>query len=245
MIHPPSTTDLLRVWEEALGRPPVEAALALLGAFPTHGDARAVAQMSVGRRDEALLDLHECLFGPQLAGVAACPGCGEDLELSFQIADIRMPKVAIPAEPITVSVGDVDVEFCLPSSADVLAVAGQADVATAREVLLERCIVRIEQAGRRVPSGTLPPDVDDAVTTAMATADPQADVEVALACPSCGHAWTEAFDIAMFLLTEIDAWAVRLTGDVHVLASAYGWSETEILRLSRRRRELYLEAVGG
>jgi len=35
----------------------------------------------------------------------------------------------------------------------------------------------------------------------------------------------------------------RLLVEVHALASAYGWSEQEILSLSDARRRLYLEMV--
>ena len=79
----------------------------------------------------------------------------------------------------------------------------------------------------------------------MAAADPQADVELALSCPACGHAWPAAFDIASFLWTEVDAWARVLLHEIHALASAYGWREADILALSPRRRRAYLELIGG
>jgi hypothetical protein len=37
--------------------------------------------------------------------------------------------------------------------------------------------------------------------------------------------------------------ARRLLIEVHSLASAYGWSETDILSMSEPRRALYLEMV--
>ena len=42
---------------------------------------------------------------------------------------------------------------------------------------------------------------------------------------------------------EIHAWAKRTLREVHTLASAYGWSEREILSMSAVRRALYLEMV--
>ena len=41
----------------------------------------------------------------------------------------------------------------------------------------------------------------------------------------------------------MEAHARRLLLDVHQLASAYGWSEMEILSLSATRRNAYLEMV--
>ncbi len=77
----------------------------------------------------------------------------------------------------------------------------------------------------------------------MAQADPLAETRLALECPSCAHAWEESFDIAGFLWEEIEARARRIVFDVHALASAYGWTEAQILALSAvsRRRALYLE----
>ena len=43
--------------------------------------------------------------------------------------------------------------------------------------------------------------------------------------------------------TELEAQAKRLLRSVHVLASAYGWSESEILALSEARRDAYVELV--
>jgi len=77
----------------------------------------------------------------------------------------------------------------------------------------------------------------------MTQADPQADVQIALCCPACEHKWQEAFDILSFLWEEIDAWVYRTLNDVHVLASAYGWSESEILAMSAWKRQAYLDLV--
>jgi hypothetical protein len=68
----------------------------------------------------------------------------------------------------------------------------------------------------------------------------QAEIRIALTCPDCGYRWNELFDIVSFFWTEIDAWARRLLREVHVLASAYGWNEHDILSLSPVRRQIYL-----
>ena len=53
------------------------------------------------------------------------------------------------------------------------------------------------------------------------------------------------FDILSFFWGEIQICARRLLREVHALASAYGWTESEILSLSTTRRHAYLEMVGG
>ena len=80
----------------------------------------------------------------------------------------------------------------------------------------------------------------------MAEADPQADIELDLSCPACGHGWAATARRRRLPL----AGARRLGGaalrEVHALAWRYGWSERTILALPRRRRRgAYLELVGG
>jgi len=90
----------------------------------------------------------------------------------------------------------------------------------------------------------LPSEVIEAVSAAMAEADPLADIEISISCPSCRHGWQAAFDIVSFLWNEIESWVWRIMSDVHALASAYGWRERDVLELSPTRRQFYLEMVG-
>jgi hypothetical protein len=83
----------------------------------------------------------------------------------------------------------------------------------------------------------------EAITAAMAEADPQAEVELSLRCLMCGNQWLAPFDVVSFLWREIDAWATHILREVHQLASAYGWSERDILALSPLRRRHYLELI--
>jgi len=87
----------------------------------------------------------------------------------------------------------------------------------------------------------LPADLQAEIGAAMAAADPQADLQLALACPQCAHRWQPVFDIARFLWQELHAWALRTLRDVDTLAHAYHWAEADILALSPRRRQAYLE----
>jgi hypothetical protein len=78
----------------------------------------------------------------------------------------------------------------------------------------------------------------------MAEVDPQADLQVELSCPACGEEWQAQFDIESLVLCEICSGAQNILSEVHRLARAYGWSETEILNLSPWRRQFYLGLAG-
>jgi hypothetical protein len=86
--------------------------------------------------------------------------------------------------------------------------------------------------------------VVEAVIDSIVAADPQADIRIDLECPACAARWLAPFDVASYLWTELDALARRTLIQVHQLASAYGWTESEVLDLSPRRRAAYLEILG-
>jgi hypothetical protein len=237
-MHPPSAAELLDAWERGLTRSAVERPLLLLAAAgpETAQSAADLARLSIGQRDGRLLTLREWTFGTTLAAVCPCPACGERLELTFRTDEVWV-AAGTPQEDLSLSAEEGEVRFRLPDSADLAAVAGDPDRETARRHLLERCLL-----GSRPDDWS--EDVLAGVARRMAEADPQADVRLALTCPACGHAWEALFDVAAFLWAEVDAWARRLLREVHTLASAYGWSEADILALSPRRRQFYLDMVG-
>jgi len=113
--------------------------------------------------------------------------------------------------------------------------------------LLARCIIDVKRAdsdGGEVAVEILPAPIADAIAARMSEADPQADVELSLTCPACGHAWLQPFDIASYLWAEIGDWAKRVLREVHALALAYGWDEADILAMSAQRRRMYLQMTG-
>jgi hypothetical protein len=223
-------SELLSMWERGDGQRPSRRALALLSAL--EADAEELASLPVGRRDAALLSLREQLFGSAFTGVTSCPACGEEIEIAFDASEVRR-EGGVDASTLRIVEGDFAFEVRLPNSLDLEAVEGLDDVGVARERLLARC------AGDVV----LAPELVELVAARMAESDPQADVAIDVACPSCAHGWREPFDIVTFLWTEVAVFAKRLLGDVHELARAYGWSEGEILALSPARRAAYLELV--
>jgi hypothetical protein len=236
----PTAASLLDAWEQGRGQPQVARALALLAAASAAESSDALADLPVGARDGRLLALRERVFGPRLEALARCPACGEHLDLIFAVADVRAPDP--PDGELCLTTGGHELRFRLPTSRDLLAVAADGP-SDPRGRLLTRCLVEARRGEEPRAAADLPAEVVNAVAEHMARADPQADVRLALACPACGHAWEEVFDIVSYLWAELEAWAVRLLCDVHTLACAYGWRETDILALSSWRRQRYLDLI--
>ena len=243
-MRPLSAAQLLDAWERGLAESACRRSIPVLAvAYPDYSPD-ALAELSIGERNRRLLTLRQWTFGSQLASVANCSSCGEDLEWTIDAADLH---VEIPVESSTDLTADVEgyyVSFRLPNTSDLDSIGGCKDAASARLILLERCISSVSFGGEEVSPEVLPVAVTNEVVKRMAEADPQGDMEVELSCPSCGQHWRALFDIESFFWSEISAWARRILSEVHVLARAYGWSETQILSLSAWRRQVYLNLVG-
>jgi hypothetical protein len=242
-----TAADLLDVWDAGRDASPGERGLLLLELAESGLPANALGGWSAGRRDAALLSLRQRVFGPTLAGVAACPSCGEALELEVAVADLVVAGSAAPPvpAPLTLAEGPYRVTFRLPSAAD-LAELGAADPGVGGERwLLERCIVEARRSDAGCTPAELPSDVLAEVAAAMESADPQAEIELSLACATCGEDFRLGFDVVAFLWREIEAQAVRLVRQVATLAAAFGWSERDILAMSPARRAWYVELAGG
>lgn len=240
----PSAHDLLFAWEAALGAPPHERPVRLLA--PLLADLPGWQEtLSLGDRDRLLLELRERAFGSLIEGRTPCPACGEDLELDFDLDDIRVPRPARAPRASRVEHDGYQVRFRPLLHRDLAAIAAETDgAAGGRGALLRRCVLEASRAGHPVDADELPDAVEAAVVAALREADPQSDIHLDLDCPACGTRWAAPFDIGAFLWVELDAWSRRMLETVHRLARAYGWTETEILALSPARRRHYLGLVG-
>jgi hypothetical protein len=236
-----TATALLDVWERGLARPLPERVLGLLAAAFAEMSVDELADLPIGRRDAYLLGLRERLFGPDVTVVAGCPLCGEQIESAFPVDAVRIRDADGVETAHSAEIDGYRTVFRLPTTRDLLTLA-EAD--SARAILLARCVEIHDADGAPVQAASLGLETMAAIEAWMSDADPQADVELALACPSCGHQWPAAFDIASFLWKELHAWALRTLREVHTLARSYGWREDDVLALSGTRRQLYLELCG-
>lgn len=236
-----NASNLLATWEQGASQHPLERAVRLLHLAWPEKSVTEWAKVSVGERDRQLLRLREHLFGPNVETTARCPKCSSELELTFTARDLEC-KAAEPLanEMLQLVSGDYEIGYRLPTTADLLEIAKGSGKPL--EVLLDRCIVA-SRKGRPVKSTDLPAAVIDVVSTRMAETDPYAEIEIGMDCAGCSLRWSMVFDVVSYFWSEIEDWAERLLRDVHLLASAYGWSEHEIVEMSARRRRMYLELV--
>src|SRR5271163_976823 len=215
-----SNLGLLEVWERGAVLHPLDRALLALAVATPGEDSSALAAWPLGRRNTALSRLRRVCFGKTLTGWIACPQCGERLEFSLD------------AEKLYSDSQDVVEQFVIDgrrfrpmNSFDLASVAGVKDELAASLALLRACCLDSTDFDKSKFST----DEIDEIGERLAEADPLAEILLDLECSECGNGWDEPFDIAAWLWTEIEARARRLLLDVHTLAAAYGWSESEIL----------------
>lgn len=225
----------LALWEQGAQRHPVDRALLLaaVASDADNGTGAAWADRPIGLRDAQLMRLRCAWFGPHFDGLVDCPACGHALAFTL---DLRRFAQALTFAGAPCVVSAAGARFRLATSRDLAAIADAADVDTAERTLL----ARLQIDGRQEAAWNEAQRAE--IDAALDAADPGAQIELDLACAECGTQWRALLDIAASLWDELQAHAQRVVGEVHQFASAYGWSEHDILAMSPARRQLYLNA---
>jgi hypothetical protein len=157
------------------------------------------------------------------------------------VADLRVqPADEAGEQPLELVAEDFSLNFRLPNSQD-LGAAAREDPAAARDLLVQRCVLRVTRSGLPLATDALPVEVVSALAKRISELDPQAELRLDLLCPACDHRWEAYFDIVTLIWGELAAYARRLLREVHALALAYGWHEADILGMSSLRRRSYIE----
>lgn len=82
-----------------------------------------------------------------------------------------------------------------------------------------------------------------AMEQALEEADPYTALDLESECPYCEAAVSQPLDLESVLLHRLQSALTERLRDVHRLARAYHWSESEILALPVQRREFYLACI--
>lgn len=221
---------LLTAWDQGTAEDDLNRALTLLrAALP--GKSRAqLAELPLAHRNCELLRLHLLTFGPHLRGFALCGQCGAQLEFALPASGM-LARLESQLPECSAEWFENGSRYRLRpvNTGDLLAALAAADPGEAQERVWARCSDRAPQSG--------------AALRQFEQLNASAELVCAVECPECSVSQALDFDIARFLWQEVRHWAVRLVSDIHQLASAYGWSEESIARMSPRRRETYLEML--
>lgn len=235
--------------ENASNAPPVVRATELLARCVQHMEGRepvtrdALVELVAGDREALLWHARRLTVGDRLQATLRCPaeGCCATMDLDLRISDLlQAPYPTARAEYESEHQG-LRLRFRLPTGADLEAVATEEDEVVASRHLLEHCVIGVYDGEHALEKWSADWLAD--IPEQMLALDPQAELELALTCPECDHAFNAVLDATAYIFEELDVQSRDLYHQVHTLALYYHWSESEILSLSPTKRRRYLEML--
>jgi len=233
-------------WRPATGRDDIalaDSARGLRGAVDHIGNAVELTpavdphDLPVGDIDLLVVWQRREHLGDTMVAEGRCANCHEPVDVRFSLAAYaahHRPRPSRRAEPIGdgwFALRSGTATFRLPTARDVLSVDGVVD---ARAALLTRCV--------REP---VPAVTARAVESAMARLAPTLRTAVSGVCPECGAGFDLEVDARELCMTELRRDAVTVYDDVNLIATAYNWSQDDILDLPSTRRRRYAATIAG
>ena len=231
-MRAPSALEMVELWDNAIDRKPHARLTGLVEAMygpEARGD-------TLGMRNRRLVEMHQRLFAADMEAVMTCAACDSVIEFVAPTAQI----LAIPPPETleaTVIVKGRPQRYRLPVMRDLEAVAAECDPADAARRLLERC--RCDGEGGEEPDAA----TVEFISGAFESLDAAAVLTMDCVCSECGAQQSGRFEVASFLVRDVERAVNALVRDVDQLARAYGWSERAILELPSRRRRRYVEMI--
>lgn len=192
-------------------------------AVPVHARitlAVAVAELATGQAIEVTLPC----------------ACGETASLELTAAELLAFARDRAAGRTELDVGGVRVR--IPVGRDQLRWL-ELGRARASDADLARGVLSQLAGGVALEDADLP-----AIERALAEADPLVDFQIDSSCPDCGAALHAAVDLEAIALGRLRRVQRTLIEEVHALASAYHWTEEQIVALPAWRRGEYLALTG-
>ena len=230
-----SAADIVRVWECGAAQHPLDRALTILAAADPGVGRAALGDLPLGERNRRLLAVRQSTFGA-LAGLVTCEQCGARVEIAVPTSAIE-----VPASSTASSLTDGAAPLRPLTSRD-LAAAAQCENAERARVFLAARVVSGSESHEIPPPDLTAVDLES-IAQRLHALDPFAVCLLDVRCSECGANWECELDVPEFVWVEIEAEALRVLRDVHTLASACGWHESDILAMSPLRRRAYLELV--
>lgn len=201
-----------------------------------------VWSMSLADRDRLVAELYAMCFGDSVQSRSTCAECQQAFDVSFSVPALVASCEDRVREALSrLEESGAGEHFQLPGGATFRAPAvederfiASASPEHAVEQLFQRCIVHGDS-----------PSARQDVQRALEEVAPLLCLELDATCPECTATHRLAFDMVRFFFEALNAERPLLFREVHCLASAYGWSHDEIMRLPRHERRAYVALVLG
>jgi hypothetical protein len=225
--------------ELALAGVDTRAAVALLDRLLEDAPC-AAGELSASDRDGLLCTLHRKLWGDRIVSSMECGACGAMYDLSFELS-VLQHRLASQSEAATVenprTLNDAEGRrYRLPTAAEEEG-AAQYGLAEGHARLCALVTGEHEPATDEAESAAL-----GARLEALA---PIIDVDLDTNCAECGHPRQARFDIQSFVLQRLLDERDALLGEIHAMATGYGWPLPDIVSLPRGLRRALAQRLAG
>lgn len=228
-----SAIQLIDLWQPGAAQPPHAQLEPVVAAAA--GPGVEIGTDTLGRRNQRLLDLHRKLTRRAMEARTRCGACGTDNEFEVPAEAILASPAPSPTATVEIRSHGKRLRCRLPTMADLRVVHGLPREQAQRK-LASLCVVAGNAAG-------LTKSAIARLDAKFEALDPAARIVLDLNCAECGGRLRVLVDVAEIVAVTLDQLVEKAMREVHVLASAYGWSEADILNLPPARRGRYLTLV--
>ena len=231
-MRPLAGESLLAAWERGAPEHDLDRALTMIATALPDADRELLGALPIAERNALLLRLHELTFGPLLSVFGVCAACGAQFEFAVPTAGLAGQS---PVGQVAWREKGRHYRLRAVTTDDLLATLSVPETGAAADLLLARCLEVSPAAGQRRASA--------ATLQSFEQLNAASELSCSVDCPGCSSRELLDLDMARFLWKEVRNAARRLLGEIHRLASAYGWSERAIAEMSPGRRAAYLEML--
>ncbi|NOR05034.1 MAG: hypothetical protein GQ575_01845 [Deltaproteobacteria bacterium] len=175
---------------------------------------------------------------------ARCARCGKCFDFFIKQSELPVKQAgeSFPFASVETSAGLCRMR--VPNGADQVAIAAIEDSEVALQTLVHLCIVGFPDAsdGEGKPENLAKKfNADDLRRVEAALEEVAAEVTTMIqaVCPECEQA--NLVEINPYMCLQQGQ--TSLFSEIHILASTYHWSETEILSMPKNRRQCYLKLI--
>lgn len=163
----------------------------------------------------------------------------EDCAETFEIPlDLRMFQQRASDRTTEIVIDDHAVCLHLPTGEDQRRWYAQAETVDA--VLMAKQLVLTVDGIKPAENWRMPAAWVEAIGEQLEDLDALTVLQLKTNCPACGQMLALELDLEQQLLSELALCQRRMLNDIHLLASAYHWSEKDIMDLSPSRRSYYI-----
>ena len=198
------------------------------------GEARLIP---ISQRDQIMLQLNVNLFGNRILSTIICKNCKEKIDIDFKLSEFansifksrRYPGLKKENNSFLSLPNGLKIR--LPNGDDELRANSVTDKS---EFLFKQCVPNPEDysSKNRVE-----------VESILNQLAPLVKSDFPINCPECGSSQQIHFDIQSFFLQRMLNNKKRVLYEIHLLASHYNWTYSELVGLPKKEREQYVKYI--